>query len=278
MADDLSMSESVSVAEPALAASEPPATLKPPAAPLYGVRFGVAYALLAVVLGAALGVGIVIGTGDAATPSTWASWQPTADGITPRMRQIADHVSAAYRLPSGRQLVGVAPAQLAVVAQGDAVRVAAIALRTGGAEQDAIRFDDARGAWMFSMCGLGDRCSINEGKATAERLRLLRRQALELALYSFRYEDGVNAVVAFLPPAPGKDTTPFALYFRRADLQQQIARPLRQTLLPATTLTPDALPADEADLVDALTESRLYSFTFQQAQNGAAILILDPAA
>ena len=40
------------------------------------------------------------------------------------------------------------------------------------------------------------------GKPSQERLKVLHREALELALYTFRYLPDVEGVVTLLPPPP----------------------------------------------------------------------------
>ncbi len=53
----------------------------------------------------------------------------------------------------------------------------------------------------YNLCGIGGKnCAIGVGKPSTNRLLLLRREALELALYTFRYIGGTQNVVAILPP------------------------------------------------------------------------------
>jgi hypothetical protein len=59
-------------------------------------------------------------------------------------------------------------------------------------------------------------CQIDAGKPSKERMLLLRREGLELALYSFRYLKDVKQVVVLIPATPGKAQT-IALYFSRDD-------------------------------------------------------------
>ena len=63
-------------------------------------------------------------------------------------------------------------------------------------------FDDS--GVLFNLCGGGQNCSIREGKPTVARSLVLRRESLELALYTFRYIKNINEVVVMLPPAPGQ--------------------------------------------------------------------------
>jgi hypothetical protein len=279
MADDL-MTQRDSVAQ----STEPvaaPTTTTPsgpltPHTPLYGIRFGVAYALLAVILGTAAGLAVVLAGDDDAAPSgTWSEWRPQSDGATAQIKEIADFVAQRYRLPSGRQLVGVIPDPLSVQTEEGAVPVSDIAIRSGTTEHDVVKIESADDSWMFTLCGLGDRCVIEEGEPSIERARLLRREVLELALYSFHYVESVKSIIAFMPPRNPR-TAGSLVYLRRQDLQRNIEQPLSETLLPLERLTLDDLAPGEADLVDALTDTRLYNYDFRPGPTGGPIMILDP--
>jgi hypothetical protein len=278
VADDLSAHQTAvddSLVQQAAAATPPQHVHRPP---LYGKRFALAYVLLAVILGAAVGLAVVLAGEDTGSTgaSAWSEWEPSSEGTTPRLKEITDHVATKYRLDSGRQLVAVDAGPLSVQAQDQAVSVTDIAIRSGTADGDVIDVEGADGAWMFNMCGLGERCSINEGQASTERHLLLRRQALELALYSFHYVDDVKSVVTFLPPAPDAETGT-VLYLKRSDLKAQLDTPLGTSLLPLERLTPSDVPPTETELIDTLTKPRLYTFDFQQSPTGGAVMILDPA-
>ena len=55
---------------------------------------------------------------------------------------------------------------------------------------------------IYQLNGLGTNLSINIGEPSIERLKVLQREALELALYTFRYLPDVEGVVTLLPPPP----------------------------------------------------------------------------
>ncbi len=93
---------------------------------------------------------------------------------------------------------------------------------------------------LYTLCGLGKKCAISSGKPTQVRHLLLRRESLELALYTFRYVRDVDLVVVFLPPPPGKDASQAMLY-RAKDVKGELNRPLGATL-PAPRLGPTASP------------------------------------
>lgn len=240
---------------------------------LHRRRFLVAYGLLACALGAAV-AGLVLALGSSIRGSTaWSSWRPTGGGIA-AARAIAAHVAPDYRLPNGKQLVDVIAKAPSVSPGNQTIPVHYLAVRGTKGSGDQILDVSASNSVMYSLCGLGPSCSIATGTASVARGRLVRREILELALYTFRYVHGVENVVAFMPPQPGSQPQ-YVVYLRKADLGTQLDQPLTQTLTAKTPL-PNTIPAREVRLVDATTESRVFSFSLSQAQQGDAILVLAP--
>jgi hypothetical protein len=198
-------------------------------------RFALVYVALAVVTGAAVGALIVLlGRPDAAPAAKWASWEPTGSNEAKSL-QIADRVPKGYRLPNGNQLAValVGPPQVAAGGEIGDVPVRAIAVRPdtsrGQAEEDDIDIINAEHNMMFVLCGLGESCSIAEGKASEARHALLRREALELSLYTFKNVADVDSVTVFLPPRPdGQSAT--SVFVRRGDVREELGRPLNRTL------------------------------------------------
>jgi hypothetical protein len=201
---------------------------------------------------------------------SWSKWQPAAHGAD-GPTQIADHVGHEYRLPNGKQLVAVTGGPLEI-----AGLPVTVALRENASQGGDIKLIDGNGV-LFRMCGLGAKCAISEGKASTKRHLLLRREALELALYSFRYLS-VDEAVVFLPPRKGKDPTQ-ALFFRRddKDLRNAVARPLDATLVRETPSVSGVTRSPDAQLVNTITTSKMFTFSFTQAnQDARAFLVLDP--
>ncbi|MDQ6915614.1 MAG: hypothetical protein M3155_07370, partial [Actinomycetota bacterium] len=200
----------------------------------------------------------------------WSNWKPSDGDTNKGADQIARHVAPNYRLPSGDQMVLVTGGPLKIADLNLPVR---IVLNNGAGTSDAIKLVNGKTA-MYVLCGLGPRCSIAKGKPSTVRLLLLRREALELALYSFRYLN-VSNVVALLPPAPGKKPTN-AMFFRKSDLEPALSRPL-DTTLPSPPPTLNALPTSpEATLIARLTSRNLFGYSFQQGQDLGALLVLAP--
>jgi hypothetical protein len=246
-------------------------------------RFGLAYLVLAALLGAAVGLFVVfVSNGGRGGGQQWSAWKPTQDGVQ-RLDEIAKTVGREYALPTGRQLVGVLSTPPVVQGQGTPVPLRAIAVRTGlaGETSEDASFYGAGDAWAYVLCGFGTSCSISEGKPTVERYDLLRREALELALYTFKYNSGIQSVLTYMPPARNQNAsgqvTSSLIFLRRGDVKQALDEPLRMTLLPPkTNLKPGQMSAAELSRVRRYTDSRVFNFQFQQLADGTAIVVLDP--
>ena len=272
MADSVSSSHPVfgtpAAAEPAETAPRPPRRGR-----TYSARFAAAYCALALILGA-VGVGTwyVVDHYSGTSGGSWSTWRPTADGIN-GAKEIAKQVGAEYRLPGGKQLVAV----LATEPQVQQIPITAVAVRPADAQTESdISIYSAKNGIQYVLCGLGKSCAITDGKPSLERARLLRREAIELALYSFKYL-GVDSVLAFLPPRAGKDPT-FTLYFRKADLKQQLSLQLTETLGQRQRVIPEDVTQSEATALDRLAGPHLFEFKFQQGPDGNPILVLQPYA
>lgn len=204
--------------------------------------------LIAVGVIAIAAVVIVIVAGRTDQPDTdWSAWRPTGDNP---LQQIADHVGAAYRLDEGPQLATVTGGPLEV---GTDTKVPA---RVVAGNQVL----DGKTA-LFTLCGDGVSCSIT-GKATTERGLLVRREALELALYAMHYTD-VDQVVVMIPPPADLPTFDRAVFLRRSDLKAQLSQPLRDTLPPPTPKPKSITTSPSVALVDHLTG--VYGFQLAEA-------------
>jgi hypothetical protein len=252
-------------------------------------RFGLVLgALLGLAIATvAIGAAVYVGTGSGnGAPDGWSGWKPTTDDGAQAAKQIAEHVGHKYRLSDGSQIVGVQGGPLQINALGLTVPLS-IAMKTAPQGGD-INFIDGKGL-LYTLNGLGPKGSVRGGKPSAQRLLLLRREALELALYTFRYVSNVDEVVALLPPPPPAKATakkgaaaaaapasdkPTALFFRPGDLAPQLEIPLGATIPPRTP-RPETIPAPEAHRIDALTRGNLFQASFQQGQDQKAYLVLD---
>jgi hypothetical protein len=272
VASDLTTTESADIVKPDVSpVDRPAATMVRP----HRSRFAIVYAILALALGAAI-VGLVVYAGRTIDPGpAWSSWKPSGGGLG-AAKQIAEHVSPGYRLPDGNQLVDVIARGPAVSSGGQSIPIPFIAVRgpKGRIQADQIMQVSTDNTFTFSLCGLGDSCAIATGKASVERAVLVRREILELALYTFKYVRGVQHVVAFMPPPPGTQPA-YVVYLQKSDLEQQLKRPLADTLGPKAPL-PSKITAREQQRIDAATLDRIYKFGLSQTQQGDAVLVLAP--
>lgn len=247
-------------------------------------RFGLAYLALAAVLGAGIGLFVVLAAnGGKDSGPAWSAWKPQETGVK-RLDEIASYVSHQYALPSGRTpLAAVYSTPPVVQTQGQAVPVRAIGVTPGlpGESSADADFYDATRSWAYIICGLGEKCAISEGRPSTSRFALLRREALELALYTFKYESAVDTVVAYMPPATVTTTGAqgnTVIFLRRRDIKPVLDAPLAQTLSPPRgNLRPGQMTSHDLSTVRALTGTRLFAFKFGALQDGSPILVLQPA-
>jgi hypothetical protein len=266
-------------------------------------RFQFLFGALGALSVAAVALAIALLRAPAPAPERpWSGWEPAADGVDPA-RQIAAYVAPRYRLDDGKQIVQVSGGPATFKGQELIIGMA----RSGQAPA-ALGGNNV----LYQLCGDGTECSINEGKPSTERALLLAREALELALYTFRYVSGTSQVVVTIPPPPpsgasGKTsaakltstgtgttagsgsttsasadsttttrTVSHALLFTQADLAAALEAPLSATL---STVTPQVSQMDgwpDASTVKALTEPHLYDFTISETQQAGAVMLLEP--
>jgi hypothetical protein len=256
-----------------------PAAPARPGPSRYHSRFGfIVGALIGVVL-AALGLGVLLAVdaNEAGKPDSWSAWKPTTSDDLGAARQIAEHVGVKYRLGDADQLVAVQSSGMEI-----ADRPLSVALRTASVGGD-IKLLDGHGV-MYTLNGLGEHGSIAGGEPSKARHLLLRREALELALYTFHYADDVDMVVTLLPPPPpeaGADESTAlppvqALFFRPGDLQGELGVPL-ETTVPPRTPRPEQIRMNKPEFkrIDALTRSNLFTASFQQGQDASVFLVLE---
>jgi hypothetical protein len=204
----------------------------------------------------------------------WAAFKPASDGLDSGAKEIAEYVGRQYRLPTGEQIALVEGGPLEFLVQDQTLPMK-IAVRESAADGGDIKLLGGKGV-LYRMCGLGEKCSISKGKPTQERALLLRREALELALYSFHDLKDVDHVVVFMPPAKGEDPS-IALHFDRGAVAGQLARPLRVTL-PTPVPNPDTIAtAPNTPAVQQLTFANLFKFSLTTGNQDAQVfLVLDP--
>jgi hypothetical protein len=225
-------------------------------------------ALVAIGLAALVGIAVLIIGPSTRTPGTpWSPWKPSSTGVA-GATQIAGHVAPEYR-DGGKQLVNIDANDLSF--KGVPLTVA---LRTAPEQGGDIQIHGEKGI-LYQLCGLGPSCAIDHGKASNERGFLLRREGLELALYTFRYLSDVKQVVVLIPPVKGKAQT-VALYFRRNQVRAELERPLTSSLVPKAPSVSNVTLSPDAALVDQATDEP-YLFTLNGSSfNNGGFLVLEP--
>lgn len=121
----------------------------------------------------------------------WATWRPSSSGGD-TAEQIAAHVAPEYSLSAGHRLVGISGGPQAISGQP-----VVVALRKSGSAPEQLPENGV----FYQLCGSGPNCSI-PGKPSLQRGLLVRREALELALYTFHYISSASQVIVTFPPLP----------------------------------------------------------------------------
>jgi hypothetical protein len=210
--------------------------------------------------------------------SQWSQWGPPSGDIITGPEAIADHVQTQYKRADGKQLVVVHGGPFYV----SGTSPVPFLLRLQPAD-GSIR--DLSNGVLYTLAGTGDRGAIVGDKPTPARQQLLRREALELALYTFRYVPNATSFVALLPgnPPKGKKAQKAAangpqiltaLFFQPGQLRQELKVPLSATLHPALKYKPGKLGFAESRRIDALTKPNIYKAKFQQPGDGQLYLVL----
>jgi hypothetical protein len=269
---------------PSVPGSPPSVVPAPPralgAGKRYTYRFLAIYAILGVIcLSAATAFVVLVLKPGQEPAAAWSSWKgPTSGSTASRTKDIADFVAARYRLSEGGgQLVAVIPSGPSVTSGTSNIPIKAIAIRKAPQTNAGIRILAADAARIYTLCGLGKNCSIESGTPSATRGRLVRREALEMALYTFKFVPAVDSIIAFMPPPPGETTTS-VLFLEKGDLKDQLKMPLNKTLSLTTPPLPDAEDLGEAATIDKLTLKNVFSYELQALQTGGAALVLDPVS
>jgi hypothetical protein len=270
--------------------AEPDTAALPPGPSPFRTRFGfILGALLGVGLAAAAAFALLLGSAppaavDQRLADHWSEWFPPSGDIITGTSAIADHVQAEYKRADGKQLVSVHGGPFYYAG---ATAPLPFAVRLQPAD-GSIRDLGSAGGVLYTLSGTGAGGKIVGDKATPARHRLLRREALELALYTFRYVDSSTMFVALLPidaPKPatkGKKQAAAAagsrelqaLFFRPGDLKAELKTPLARTLTPAIKLNPKQLEPGEAARVDKLTNGNMFTAAFTQQVDGQLYLVL----
>jgi hypothetical protein len=253
------------VEEPPPVAAEPAA---PPGESPYRSRFGFLWGVLTGVLVCVAAVtGALAVTADRESgprlASNWSPWEPSTSRMLAGADDIADHVARRYKLNSGDQLATVVSSRIEFNGQEIGV-----AVRPKGGELQVLEGDGVQ---------YGIRVFDADDKSTGKRARdlLVLREALELALFSFRYLEDVTMVVVALPPEETKDETKKqqVLFYRPGDLLPQLQVPLADTLS-AQTPRPKHMTKAEAARIESLALRNRFDYSIQPLDSDRDYLVL----
>jgi hypothetical protein len=200
----------------------------------------------------------------------WSNWKPAEQGLT-GARQIALRIAPKYKAANGAELAAVQEHGPQV--QG--LRLEAIGVRRlnqSGQINPYIGLFHADKTLIYAFCGLQTNCGI-QGVSDGAQQRMIRREALELSLYAFRYLHGVDQVVSLIQST--KDGGTSAVFLRKSDLDAELQHPLRDTLPLPTPPAMGAGDTKESAVIDALTLPNTFPAHFESLPDGDAILVLD---
>lgn len=255
-------------------------------------RFRIVVALLFGIAAGALAIAAVA-VSDGGRRSTlragtaWSSWTPDNSG-TIGISEIAQHVSPFYRLSAAAQLDVITPIQLAQTTAAGTTTGSGLTValnESSSSKSPSLGLLNGRTV-AYNVCGLGAKDCEVAGTPSIDRMLLLRREALELALYTFEYISGSQNVVVVLPPghtvtSNGARSTgvTVALLFERSQLQPLLVVPLTRSLQefpPEVSQLRLWSKTQEAGLVDQITAHGLFSSQVQSQQVGGNLLVLTP--
>jgi hypothetical protein len=202
------------------------------------------------------------------THPDWSSYTPKRGDIFTRAQSVADHVAPEYKY-NGRPIAVVQAQPLlyqdAVV---DGIAFTRTPIRKIGTPLK--QFEPSGSTVAYVFCGTAPKCGLPSTGAE-QTVPMLKRETLELALYTFKYSPSVQSIVGLLPPA---GTTNYAIYLRRKNFAKELSKPLDATLPQHKVLSYGQLSPVEKATVDRLTTKATYQSAFSQGANGRTMLVL----
>ena len=233
----------------------------------YGSRFMLANLVVVAGFLAVLGLfAYLVSSGS--SDKGWSSYKPKGGDVFVKAQSISDHVAPNYKFNG--QPIAVVQAQPLLYQDTpvDGIGFTRQPFRKIGSPFK--QFEPAGSTVAYVMCGTADKCGLSE-IGSQETVPLLRRESLELALYTFKYSPDVDSVVSLLPPE-GQSTG--AIYLKRKNLADELSKPLAETLPPHDVLSYNGMSEVERARVARLTADHLYQSRFVQGPNGRTLLVL----
>jgi hypothetical protein len=232
----------------------------------YSGRFALAHLLVIVAFASGLGLFAYL-VSRSETSATWSSFEPTGAETYPKAQNLANFVAPRYI--SNDSPIAVVQAQPLFFHDQvvDGVAFTRAPFQDVGEHYHQLE-PAGRTTMAYVFCGQAARCGL-AATGAEDVIPLLRRESLELALYTFKYWPDIDAVVALLPPATKSSP---AVYLRRRDLEAQLSKPLERTLPSAEVITASSMTAAERATVDRLTS--IFPSSFQETASGRMLLLL----
>jgi hypothetical protein len=203
-----------------------------------------------------------------ANSNGWSSYKPKGGDVFTKAQNMADHVAPAYKWNGEPIAVVQAQPLLYQDAVVDGIAFTRQPLRKIGSPFK--QFEPSGSTIAYVFCGSAPRCGLPSAGAQ-DTVPMLRRETLELALYTFKYSPSVQSIVGLLPPA---GNTNYAIYLRRRNFEKELSKPLDATLPQHKVLSYQRLSPVEKATVDRLTMKNTYQSQFSQGANGRTLLVL----
>jgi hypothetical protein len=234
-------------------------------------HFRLAYVVLALVFWLSVAGFVLLltrGHPHAATRANWSHWKPNDTGLL-GAREIGHTVAAQYKTASGEELAAV---------QEHLPEVQGLHLETIGVRRllQTGQLDPYIGLFgtdetlIYAFCGVEANCAIGSETAPTQ---LVRREALELSLYAFKYLKGVDQVVSLVQTTKTSGTS--AIFLRKDQLASELSKPLRATLPLSQPPPAGSTDPREGSTIDDLTLGNTFPAHFEPLPDGDAILVLD---
>jgi hypothetical protein len=232
----------------------------------HGRRFIVAN--LVVVAGFFSVLGIFAYLVSSGATNKWSAYKPKGSDIYDKAQHMADHVAPGYKYNGDQIAVVQAQPLLYQDAVVDGIAFTRQPFRKIGSPYK--QFEPSGSTIAYVFCGQAPKCGLPSAGAE-DTVPLLRRESLELALYTFKYSPNVESIVSLLPPA---GNTSYAIYLRRRNFAKELSKPLAATLPSHGQLSYEEMDPVERATVDRLTVKNTYESQFAQGANGRTLLVL----
>jgi hypothetical protein len=201
-------------------------------------------------------------------PGDWSSYKPKGGDVYDKAQHMADHVAPAYKYNGEPIAVVQAQPLLYQDAVVDGIAFTRQPFRKIGSPYK--QFEPSGSTIAYVFCGQAPKCGL-PSEGAQDTVPLLRRESLELALYTFKYSPNVESIVSLLPPA---GNTSYAIYLRRRNFAKELSKPLDATLPSHDVLSYEKMSPVEKATVDRLTVKNTFASQFAQGANGRTLLVL----